>query len=135
GSKEYKDAVDLRYRVLRIPLGLEFDPAVLALEYNDHHLCAYSDDNQLLGCLLMSPYKNGSVKMRQFAVEPEFQGKGIGKSLISFAEQWAVQNHFTRIELHARLTAVPFYLKLGYETEGEEFIEVTIPHRFMWKVL
>ena len=30
--------------------------------------------------------------------------------------------------LHARQTAVPFYERLGYETYGEPFVEVTIPH-------
>ena len=81
----------------------------------------------------MSPLDNGIVKMRQFAVATEYQKKGIGKSLLSFAEIWAAEKHFQRIEMHARLTAVSFYLKLGYQIEGEEFMEVTIPHRFMFK--
>jgi predicted GNAT family N-acyltransferase len=37
--------------------------------------------------------------------------------------------------LHARETAVPFYLKLGYEVVGGQFEEVGIPHFKMEKKL
>jgi predicted GNAT family N-acyltransferase len=37
--------------------------------------------------------------------------------------------------LHARATAVPFYLRLGYTVVGEPFEEVGIPHRGMEKAL
>ena len=132
GSKEYLDSIELKYEVLRKPLSLEFDPEVLALEYKDHHLCAYSED-KLIACLIMSRIEKGLVKMRQFAVAPEYQNQGIGKGLVLFAEKWAKENHFSRIEMHARFTVVPFYEKMEYQIEGEEFMEVTIPHRFMYK--
>ena len=134
-SDKYRDSIELRYEVLRKPLSLEFDPEVLALEYKDHHICAFSEDKKLIGCLIMSPVNNGLVKMRQFAVATDYQKQGIGKSLVLFAEKWAAEKQYNRIEMHARLTAVPFYLKLGYTIEGEEFIEVTILHRFMYKIL
>lgn len=133
GGKAYYNTIELRYKVLRQPLNLKFDAEALALEYKDNHLCAFSTENKLVACLIMSPLENAVVKMRQFAVEPEFQGQSIGRRLVSFAEQWASENHYNRIILHARLTAIPFYLKLGYIIEGDEFMEVTIPHRFMSK--
>jgi predicted GNAT family N-acyltransferase len=37
--------------------------------------------------------------------------------------------------MHARKSAVGFYEKLGYEIEGDEFEEVTIPHYEMQKTL
>jgi len=135
GTEEYDRSIDLRYEVLRKPLGLQYDPEVLALEYQDHHLCAYTEDHLLIGVLLMSEKENGNVKMRQFAVKPEYQGQGVGSALVAFAEKWARDRHFHRIELHARFMAVPFYLKQNYMIEGEEFIEVTILHRFMYKDL
>jgi predicted GNAT family N-acyltransferase len=36
---------------------------------------------------------------------------------------------------NARKTAVPFYLQLGFETVGEEFEEVGIPHFRMQKTI
>ena len=37
----------------------------------------------------------------------------------------------SEIALHARESAVPFYLALGYGLVGEPFEEVGIPHRKM----
>ena len=42
---------------------------------------------------------------------------------------------FSVMVLHARQTAVPFYLKLGYAEVGAPFQEVGIPHRCMEKPL
>ena len=36
---------------------------------------------------------------------------------------------------YARATALDFYRRLGYAVSGEEFIEVTIPHRLVTKAL
>ncbi len=46
-------------------------------------------------------------------------------------EAEAARRGYKRIYLHAREVALDFYLKLGYEIFGEEFVEVTIPHRHM----
>jgi predicted GNAT family N-acyltransferase len=75
------------------------------------------------------------VKMRQVAVTPQAQGKGIGKMLVDWSETFAREHLFTTMQLHARDTAVPFYLQLGYETYGDPFTEVSIPHRSMQKQL
>lgn len=48
-------------------------------------------------------------------------------------ERESLKRGYKRVFMHARAYAVPFYLKLGYEVFGEEFVEVTIPHRFMQK--
>ena len=42
---------------------------------------------------------------------------------------------YSRIYLHARHYAVPFYEGLGYKLFGEEFIEKTLVHRHMEKFL
>jgi predicted GNAT family N-acyltransferase len=55
--------------------------------------------------------------------------------LVYFAEQYAVNNGFQLIELHARDTAMDFYLKQNYKIEGAVFLEVGIPHYKMKKVL
>jgi predicted GNAT family N-acyltransferase len=59
----------------------------------------------------------------------------VGRALTDFAEDWAKTNGYKLITLNARMPAVPFYSRLGYEVVGEEFIEVTIPHLAMRKEL
>ena len=134
-TPEYDEAVHLRYEVLRRPLGLDFTPEQLAAEYDDVHLAGFDGMGRLVGYLCLTPLNNDEVKMRQVAVAPEWQGKGVGKKLVAASEELAKHLNFKRMTMHARETAVPFYLRLGYQTVGEKFEEVTIPHFKMEKKL
>jgi predicted GNAT family N-acyltransferase len=135
GTPEFDDAVRLRYAVLRKPLGMEYTAEQIAAEYDQYHLAAYADSGILVGYLNLTPYQNDQVKMRQVAVDPASQGSGVGKALVAASEAFAHRLGFRKMILHARETAVPFYLKVGYEIVGERFEEVTIPHFRMEKVL
>lgn len=135
GSPEYDDMVRLRYEVLRQPLGLEFSPEELASEYDQNHLGLYSADWELYGCLVLKPLNPYQVKMRQVAIRSDLQNRGLGKWLILQSELYAKSLGFQQIECHARESAIPFYLKLGYTITSEEFIEVGLPHKKMEKRL
>ena len=134
GSPAYAAAVELRRKVLRIPLGLDFSPEQLAAEHGDLHLAAY-DGEEIVGCLLLTDRGHGVVQMRQVAVDPTRQGQGIGALIVHESERRAKELGFTRMILHARATAVAFYARLGYAFEGEPFTEVGIPHQGMEKPL
>lgn len=134
GSDLQVASVALRARILREPLGLSFTQAELAAEAQEHHLVALARA-QVVGVLLLRPHPGGKVQMRQVAVDAAFQSQGVGSQLVAFSEVVARGLGFQRMELHARETAVPFYLKLGYLPEGTPFSEVGIPHRHMFKVL
>jgi len=73
--------------------------------------------------------------MRQVATATQWQGKGIGQELVHFSECFAKEKGYERMELHARIAAVPFYEKMQYQKEGGIFEEVSIPHQKMYKVL
>lgn len=135
GTPEYDEAVRLRHEVLRKPLGLEFTPEQLAAEYADYHLAAFAANGALVGYLNLTPVDDLTVKMRQVAVAPGLQGRGIGKALVEASEVLARRLGFRRMLLHARETAVPFYLRAGYAIAGDRFEEVTIPHLKMEKEL
>jgi predicted GNAT family N-acyltransferase len=134
GSVWYALSVALRYDVLRKPLGLHFTAEQLSAEEKEHHI-AYLENGEVLGILLLAPKENGVIKMRQVAVAEKMQGKGIGQLLVQFSESFAKKKGFVTMNLNARKTAVPFYLKMNYTQVGEEFTEVTIPHYRMVKQL
>lgn len=129
GSTAYLAEVELRRKVLRLPLSLDFVPSDFLPEPQEFHLGAF-DGNQLIACLVLTPLGD-SVKMRQVAVEPSAQGRGIGTRLVRFSEEFASHRGFTKMILSARSTAIPFYERLGYEVVGEPYEEVTIPHSMM----
>ncbi len=133
-SCEYHLEVALRDKILRRPLGLSLYEEKLDHEKEDIHLGAFQNGT-LLGVLILTKLDHGDFKMRQVAVEEMLQGKGIGKRLVLHAENYARQKGAKGIILHARKTAVAFYEKLGYQTIGEEFIEVKLPHKKMFKTL
>lgn len=134
GSPLYRECIALRLAVLRTPLGLSFTEEELQRESASLHLACH-DGKDLVGCLVLVPLPDGEIKMRQVAVAPAAQGRGIGRSLVDAAETLARHRGFNLMTLHARTTAVPFYERLGYETVGEEFVEVTVPHLVMQKRL
>lgn len=134
-SPEYDEAVALRNKILRIPLGLEFTEEQLEKEWNEFHFVLKDQHDTLLACLIFKPVDSEILKMRQVTVDDKLQSKGIGSLLVKESELWAQQKAYRKIELHARDTAVEFYLKLGYEVSGPEFKEVGIPHRKMVKAL
>jgi predicted GNAT family N-acyltransferase len=136
-SDDQLKSIELRYEVLRQPLGLDFKRTDLDKESDQIHIGAFAG-NKLVGVLLLKTMKDLSddiLKMRQVAVSPDFQSKGIGKKMVQFSEKWANQNGYKIIDLHARKNVVPFYEKLGYHVEGDEFLEVGIPHLRMIKQL
>jgi len=133
-SDIYKQMLHLRDEVLRKPLGLSLDIASLGNEKESIHIAGF-EGNALQCCLLLTPLGNNSVQMRQVAVITSMQSKGLGKELVLFSEKIAGEKGFKEIVLHARKNVVGFYEKLGYQTYGDEYIEVTIPHISMKKNL
>ena len=134
GTTEYHQMVKLRNEILRQPLGLVYTPDELAREKEDILIGAF-DDDEMLACCLLTKVDNRTLRLRQMAVQNNLQGKGIGASMMSFAELVARDKGFHTLIMHARKTALGFYEKLGYKMVGDEFIEVTIPHFVMEKKL
>lgn len=134
GSKEYRQMVALRMEILRKPLGLTFTEEELNKEKEDILIGAF-DEEDILACCLLTKVDNATVKLRQMAVHHNMQGKGIGASIMSFAETVARDKGFKCLMMHARNTAIGFYEKFDFKVKGAEFIEVNVPHHVMEKRL
>lgn len=131
-SPFYEQILTLRQLVLRAPLGMNIMDDDLSDEPNQ--TIAVGIENKLVvACVIAKELPKNRWKLRQMAVAPEYQAQGIGRALMTFMEDTAVSRGIEQIELHARETALNFYLKLGYEVSGERFTEVGIPHWYMWK--
>lgn len=134
GSAEYKQTIALRQIVLRDPLGLQFGPDELGADKESFHLTCWSE-GALLACVVLSPLPGKVIRMRQLAVSDNFQGLGVGRTLVTFLEKFVRELGYREIVLHARDSAVRFYENLDYTKEGERFVEVSIPHYTMRKCL
>ena len=134
GTPEYRLMVKLRDNILRKPLGLRFTEEELEKEKENLLIGAFEDDD-ILGCCMLVKETHQIVRLRQMAVLNDLQGKGIGRALTVFAENLARDHGYRVMSMHARKNAVGFYEKMGYVINGEEFIELTIPHYIMQKDL
>ncbi len=134
GSKEYLQMVKLRNEILRKPLGLSLSEDELAKEKEDILIGAFDEDD-MLACCMLTKAEDKCLRLRQMAVQNNLQGKGIGASMMNFAEILARDKGFKKLIMHSRVTAIGFYEKFGYKVVGDEFIEVTIPHYVMEKKL
>lgn len=132
GSADYQKMVDLRMDILRRPLGLSFSAADLEKEKQDLLIGAFEED-ELLACCILTKIAEDTCKLRQMAVRPKIQGTGLGAAMMNYAEQLAKDAGYKKMVMNARKTAKGFYEKLGYEIEGDEFVEVTLPHFYMQK--
>ena len=133
-SPEYHEMLALRYKMLREPWGLNFSEKDLQQEKDDIFI-VYREEGRIIGCCILTRISDDTVKLRQMAVDYPWQGKNVGKNILLFAEQYAVEHGYTTIKLNARKTALLFYAKCGYTVVGEEFMEIGIPHFLMLKKL
>ncbi len=124
-SPEYQTLLDLRYDVLRKPIHMKLRPEDTALDEGEYHIAAM-DGKRIIGCVLLRPLDQTTIRLRQMAVLPDYQGQGIGAQLVIFAENLARERGFQTVETKARKTAQGFYEKQGYVVVGDEFLEVSL---------
>lgn len=133
-STEYQQALQLRDKILRKPLGLRFTEAELKKDEADTHFGLF-EEGKIVACLTLTASENKRMKMRQVAVDDSVQTKGLGRELSLAAEKYALEKGYHIMFCNARKVASGFYLKLGYKIVGDEFTEVNIPHYLMEKEL
>jgi len=131
GSVKYIQSLALRHEVLRKPLGMIFDPSIFIEEKVDLHLVANHGD-WLVGCMILTESGN-DLKMRQVAVANKYRRNKVGARMVLLSEAKAIEMGKEKMILHARDSALDFYLSLGYSIVGDQFEEVGIPHHRMEK--
>ena len=131
-NQEYNDALSIRKAVFieeqQVPAEEEIDQ----FEDSATHFIAYDDHGQPLATARYREVK-GIVKVERVAVAKNARGLGLGKKLITFLENEAIQQGYLEFKLGAQTHAVPFYESLGYTTYGEIFMDANIPHLNMYK--
>ena len=136
GSSRYDELVELRYKVLLEPLGLKFLDMYREKEMNYLHIgCVESLDDNLVGGLMLVPVNDEEIRLMQVAVDSKYQREGVGREMVKYAEKRARDAGYSRIVMHAMLSVVHFYEKLGYRQEGDIFEENGITFARMVKDL
>ncbi|MEY4719108.1 MAG: hypothetical protein RL563_1726 [Pseudomonadota bacterium] len=92
------------------------------LNQDDKLILIAKADETLLGTILMLR-SDPQVELSLFAVNPRYQNQGIGKQLLTFAEEtaiqhWAVQQAIMAV-IPCRSELIAFYQRRGYRLTGQ----------------
>lgn len=91
----------------------------MPVDANGIHFGAFSND-LLVG--VVSLFQNGETfQLRKFAVAINHQGQGIGTGLLTYITNFCRQQKGILLWCNARITAIPFYEKSGFEVLGHTF--------------
>jgi len=71
----------------------------------------------------------------RMAVLREWRGQGAGSALLTSLLEIARGLGMRHVRLNAQVPAVPFYLRHGFQAQGEAFPEAGIAHQRMWRAL
>jgi len=132
-SSEWTEAVRLREKILREPLGSKFTDEELEEEKNHIQIAGFLD-NELVATAVLVP-EGDKMKMQRVVVSDNLRSNNIGSEMMAFCEKLAIEKNVEVMYCHARNSAVNFYSKNNYEKEGDYFDEDGIPHLKMKKSL
>ncbi len=133
-ASDLEKIFSLRWQVLRElwnqPQGSERDDQ----EEQAIHFMATENNGQVIGTGRLQFNSPSQGQIRFMAVDPQYQGKGVGKKLVLAMEEEAKRNGISKIVLHAREFAVPFYESMQYKvTEQSYLLFGSVQHFLMEK--
>ncbi len=133
----HRQELQLRYKVLREPLGMPEGSEWFPFERDCLHGVVVDQKGVVQGCSMMYPLpeKPGVGRLLQVAVREDARGAGIGRMVVQYMEEQGREVGLESILVHAREVALGFWLAMGYAIKGEPFVEVGITHYEMVKPL
>jgi predicted GNAT family N-acyltransferase len=132
-----KELRDIRHEVFVIgqncPPEEEFDD----LDASAVHFLVKDADNKVYASarLIRDHHSARKARIGRFAVYPQYRGQGIGRKLVKYVISFARSQGILDLELSAQTYIQELYASFGFESIGEVYDEVGIPHIRMAKVL
>lgn len=132
-----EETFPIRLEVLRknIPLPFEFKGD---FEVETFHLGAFKNDKLIAVSSYMKVnnknFEGNQCQLRGMATLTEYQGFGAGKLMLQKAVQILKEKNSNLLWCNARIAAIDFYKKQGFETFGKKFeISYVGKHYVMFK--
>ncbi len=109
-----------------VPEDMEWDE----FDASATHFIALKNDQPIACARLKADGQIGRM-----AVLADYRNKGTGIKLLQFVLQTSAEKNINEVYLHAQVTAIAFYEKHGFVSQGDIFYEAGIPHRAMLKTI
>ena len=101
----------------------EFDPVA-------QHALAYQE-SECIGTARLVILADRQARIGRMAVLAAYRKQGVGGQLLSHLVVSGKSQGITQFELHAQLSAIPFYEQFGFIAKGNIYDEAGIAHRDM----
>ena len=95
------------------------------------HVLARDDKDRPIGTARMTA--NGHIG--RMAVLRAWRHRGVGSEMLTALITIARARQLPRVKLDAQVQAIDFYLRHGFEPQGETFMDAGIPHQHMTRTL
>ncbi|MDO8275555.1 MAG: YbgC/FadM family acyl-CoA thioesterase [Serpentinimonas sp.] len=129
------DAQRVRTAVFVEEQGIALEDEWDAADADCLHVVAYNRLGQPVATARLLPAQAGVAKLGRMAVHRVLRGTGVGRSLVSALTQAAQARGDHCLRLSAQRSAQGFYQRLGFETVGQPYDDVGIPHIDMQRLL
>lgn len=136
-QSEIDECVEIRKTVFvkeqGVPLELEADE----FDFKDApctHFMIYENDI-LIGTFRIICKKENEAHFQRFCILKEFRGKNSGRLALCDAENFCLENGYSKITMNSQCYAIGFYEKSGFSVVSDEFDDAGIPHVAMEKEL
>ena len=131
--KEWENYYALRYKVLREPLGQPIGSERNDGDLSGQHFALY-EEKHLRAIARLDSMGDTTAQVRFVAVSAVAQGRGFGKMIMEAVEHKSIKDGKTKMLLHARDYAVPFYLSIDYKIIEKSYkLFGTLQHYLMEK--
>lgn len=87
------------------------------------HFIVFHQDQPIATARLLQNNSIGRV-----AVLTDFRGKGVGLVIMQAIIAFAEQHNRLALKLSSQVHAISFYQRLGFTTQGSEYLDCGIPH-------
>ena len=131
-EKEIQLCVDIRKEVFISEQGVDPRIEIDNLDYKCEHILAFYK-NQPVATARLQKISEEKYKVGRMAVRQKHRRYGIGSKILQFIENHLKKKQIKLVELNAQKYVEKFYLKNGYFTVGDEFLEADILHIKMQK--
>ncbi|MEM7758589.1 MAG: GNAT family N-acetyltransferase [Cyanobacteria bacterium P01_A01_bin.40] len=128
-SQEYQQACQLRYELFFAQHHLPWQVLLDERQADYFHVAIL-----IQGCVVaygqLAPQHDQTYQVCQMVVKPDYQGRNLGKTILLKLIEIARQEKAISLTLNARLTAIGFYKKVGFQTCSTVFSSAVtgVPH-------
>lgn len=128
---EYEEYFQFRWQHLRRPLGLARGSEQDEYENVSYHCVAFDSNKKIIGVGRITPCSNNDMQIRYMAVSRAYRKIGVGSMILKELLLHAKEQGADRCWLNARVGAVAFYQKNGFEVVRKVDTCLAIAHFLM----